>query len=146
MPSISIAHSDGLAVAVAGYCSEDQRLGIDIERIRPRRESFQRIAFNDYELTLLASLADSARDEWVTRLWCAKEALAKALGKGLVEGPRSLTALRVDVPTENVELVLGKGLARDFPGLAGIPLVVHTAREEDVVVAVTVCERSEPGL
>jgi phosphopantetheinyl transferase len=143
VPSISIAHSDGLAVAIAGYCAEGQWLGIDIEQLRPRREGFQEIAFSKDELTLLDAFSGSARDEWVTRLWCAKEAAAKALGKGLVEGPRSLAAVRLDVPTGTVEVVLGEGLARAYPGLAGVPLGVYTAREDEWVVASTLCERSD---
>jgi acyl transferase domain-containing protein/phosphopantetheinyl transferase len=142
MPAISIAHSDGLAVAIAGYCSEGQRLGIDVERLRPRQEAFQEIAFSDDELALLGSLPDSARDEWVTRFWCAKEAAAKALGKGLVGGPRSVAVRKVHAPTGTVEVVLGDGLAQGFPELAGVPLVVYTAREEGWVVASTLCERS----
>jgi phosphopantetheinyl transferase len=141
MPSISIAHSDGVAVAIAGYCHEGECLGIDIERLRPRQEAFQAIAFNQHELALLDSVASSARDEWVTRLWCAKEASAKALGKGLVEGPRSLVAWRLDVATGSVEVMLGEGLTREYPELAGVPLVVYTAREESWVVASTLCER-----
>jgi phosphopantetheine--protein transferase-like protein len=141
MPAISIAHSDGLAVAIAGYCSEGQRLGIDVERLRPRQEAFQEIAFSDDELALLGSLPDSARDEWVTRFWCAKEAAAKALGKGLVGGPRSVAVRKVHAPTGTVEVVLGDGLAQGFPELAGVPLVVYTAREEGWVVASTLCER-----
>jgi len=143
VPSISIAHSDGLAVAIAGYCAEGQWLGIDVERLRPRREGFQEIAFSKDELTLLDAFSGSARDEWVTRLWCAKEAAAKALGKGLVEGPRSLAVWRLDVPTGTVEVVLGEGLARDYPGLAGVPLGVYTAQEDEWVVASTLCERSD---
>jgi hypothetical protein len=44
-----------------------------------------------------------------------------------------------------VEVVLGDALSRGFPELAGVPLVVYTASEEDVVVASTLCERSEAG-
>jgi malonyl CoA-acyl carrier protein transacylase/phosphopantetheinyl transferase len=144
-PSISIAHTDGRAVAIAGYCSEGQRVGIDLERIQSRERSFQEIAFSNDELALLDSCAGSARDEWVTRFWCAKEATAKALGKGLVEGPRSLSVRGLDARTGMVEVVLGDALSRGFPELAGVPLVVYTASEEDVVVASTLCERSEAG-
>ena len=143
-PSISIAHSDGFAVAIAGHCAEGERLGIDIERIRAREGPFQEIAFHADELTLLDAFAGSTRDEWVTRLWCAKEATAKALGKGLLEGPRSLTVRKVDATTGTLEVVLGDRLAREFPELAGVPLLVYTAREEDWAVASTVCEKRSP--
>jgi phosphopantetheine--protein transferase-like protein len=142
MPAISITHTDGLAVAIAGQCLEGEHLGIDAERIRPRQEAFQRIAFSDDELRLLESLADAERDEWVTRLWSAKEAVAKALGKGLVEGPRSLLVRMFDVRSGTVQVVLGDRLAREFPEHAGIPLIAKTAQEGDVVVAITLCERN----
>lgn len=142
MPSVSVAHSEGMAVALAGYGADAPRLGIDLERIQARGEAFLRIAFDDDELTLLRSIAEGERDEWVTRLWCAKEAIAKALGKGLVEGPRSLAVRALDVGTGRVEVVLGAGLARRFAELAGVSLVAHTAREGDWVVASTVGERS----
>jgi len=145
VPSLSIAHTDGVVVAIAGYCSKGECLGIDMEHLRPRQEGFQEIAFDDDELSLLASFTGPARDEWVTRFWCAKEATGKALGKGLMEGPRSLSVRRLDARTGIVEVVLGDALSRGFPELAGVPLVVYTAREEDVVVASTLCERSEAG-
>jgi phosphopantetheine--protein transferase-like protein len=141
MPSISIAHSDGRAVALAGWCAEGERLGIDIERIRPRDEAFQEIAFSQDELALLDACSGSARDEWVARLWCAKEAAAKALGTGLAEGPRSLQARNLDSATGRVEVVLGEGLARAYPELAGVTLAVYTAREDDWAVASAICER-----
>jgi phosphopantetheinyl transferase len=142
MPSISIAHSEEVAVAIAGYAPEGQWLGIDIERIRPRQEAFQEIAFSKDELGLLDAFSGSARDEWVARFWCAKEAAAKGLGKGLVDGPRSLQVRSLDVATGRVEVILGEGLTRAYPDLAGALLAVYTAREDDWVVASTLCERS----
>ncbi len=141
-PSISITHTDGEAAAIAGQCLPGEHLGIDIERIRPRQEGFRRIAFDPDELTLLDSLTAAQRDEWVTRLWCAKEAVGKALGKGLAEGPGSVRVRTVDVPAGRVQVVLGDGLAGEFPELAGTPLIVHTAREGDLAVATTLCQRS----
>lgn len=141
MPSISIAHSDGRAVVLAGWGGVGGRLGIDIERIRPREEVFQEIAFGQDERVLLDRFSGSDRDEWVARLWCAKEATAKALGKGLVEGPRSLRIDSLDNATGRVEVILGDRLARAYPDLAGAPLIVYTAREDDWAVASTICER-----
>ena len=136
MPDLSIAHSDGCAVALAGYCLDGQRLGIDLERIRRREESFLAIAFSEAERALL-----DGSDEWATRLWCAKEAIAKALGKGLVEGPRSLAIQAVDASTGRVKVLLGEALGRRVPALIGVPLLAYTAREGDWVVATSLCER-----
>ncbi len=143
VPRVSLSHTDGVAVAVAGYCAEGQRLGIDIERVRPFEESFQVAAFSGEELGLLDSVSDLPRDEWVARLWCAKEAVGKALGRGLAQGPRSATVQALDPGTGRVEVLLGGGLAEQFPDLAGARLVVYTAREGDWLVASTLCEWSE---
>lgn len=141
MPFISIAHSDGRAVALAGWCTEGKRPGIDIERIRPREEGFQEIAFSPDERALLDRRPGPERDEWIARLWCAKEAAAKALGTGLAEGPRSLRVCSLDDATGRVEVIPGDRLAQAHPWPAGTPLIVYTAREDDWAVASTIGER-----
>ena len=35
-------------------------------------------------------MEDAARQEWLTRFWCAKEAVGKAVGRGLIHGPQSV--------------------------------------------------------
>ena len=74
---ISIAHKDDIAVALA---SDDRPVGIDIERILPREDSFAELSFTQEELQLVRG---EPRDEAWTRLWSAKEAAAKAAGTGL---------------------------------------------------------------
>ena len=54
-----------------------------------RREGFESVAFTPEEHSLLSSL-DAPTEEWFLRLWCAKEAVAKATGRGLVGGPGGL--------------------------------------------------------
>ena len=78
---ISIAHKDDTAVAIA---REGHDVGIDIERIEARAESFAALAFTPEELRLVA---DEPRDVGWTRLWAAKEAAAKAHGTGLEGAP-----------------------------------------------------------
>ncbi|WP_045726577.1 4'-phosphopantetheinyl transferase superfamily protein [Xanthomonas sp. GPE 39] len=79
------SHSgDYLLVAVAA----DVRLGVDIERQRPRPrllEVAQRF-FHPDETAMLLALAAPAREALFFRLWCAKEALLKAHGHGLAFG------------------------------------------------------------
>ncbi len=78
---VSIAHKPDVAVAIAG---EKPQVGIDIERIEPRSDSFAEISFSDNELRLVQG---EPRDEAWTRLWAAKEAAAKAAGTGLSGAP-----------------------------------------------------------
>jgi phosphopantetheinyl transferase len=78
---VSIAHKGEVAVAMA---CEQTPVGIDIERIETRGDSFAEISFTPDELRLVR---DEPRDEAWTRLWSAKEAAAKALGTGLAGSP-----------------------------------------------------------
>ena len=63
-------------------------VGVDIEP-RARAVPALRIArryFADDEVAALAALPDAARDDTFLRLWCAKEAVLKAHGRGLAFG------------------------------------------------------------
>ncbi len=87
-PRISIAHIDGVAVALA-VADPTAALGIDVEPIVARSPGFEAMAFSALEQGLLASRSEqeSNRDEWTARFWCAKEAVAKATGLGFIAGP-----------------------------------------------------------
>lgn len=78
---VSIAHKGDLAVALA---REGRDAGIDIERVEPRDDSFAELSFTTAELRLVEG---EPRQEAWTRLWCAKEAAAKAAGTGLAGAP-----------------------------------------------------------
>lgn len=86
---VSLAHCDGVACAIVG---DGVDVGIDVETIAPRGEGFAAVAFTAHELALLPD--GDARDEWITRLWAAKEAAGKALGTGLAGHPKGLQATR----------------------------------------------------
>jgi phosphopantetheinyl transferase len=84
---VSLAHTDDMSVALAAIGADP---GIDAERVEPRDDGFLRMAFGEAELGLLPKAGE--RDEWLTRLWCAKEAVGKARGTGLAGDPRSIAA------------------------------------------------------
>lgn len=79
------SHSgQGLLVAFAqGFC-----IGVDLERVRPRpnAEPLARRFFAAPEVEWLLGLPEPAREPAFLRLWCAKEALLKAHGRGLAFG------------------------------------------------------------
>jgi phosphopantetheinyl transferase len=79
---ISIAHKEDVAVAIA---SEQREVGIDIEKVVAREETFAKEAFSDAELRLVAG--EPRHEAWM-RLWTAKEAASKARGTGLGGAPR----------------------------------------------------------
>jgi phosphopantetheinyl transferase (holo-ACP synthase) len=87
---ISIAHKGSVAVAIV---AEGVDVGIDIEPVQPRSEVFDAMVMTDREHELGAALDP---DRWRTRLWTAKEAVAKAIGTGLGGRPRDFEAVTLD--------------------------------------------------
>ena len=83
---ISLAHKEAMAVAII---AEGEDIGIDLEQISHHDEAFVSTAFLEEELALLPP---RDRDEWLTRLWVAKEAYAKALGQR-ISNPRAIRAV-----------------------------------------------------
>jgi len=140
-PALSMAHTEGVAVALAGFCAEGQRIGIDIEKIRPREKGFETMSFHQEELELLSARGSKDRDEWITRFWCAKEAVGKALGRGLIEGPRGAAVQEIDTDAETVMIRLFGKLVELFPEYASSPIKVYTTREGDMIISSTICER-----
>jgi phosphopantetheinyl transferase len=140
-PVVSLAHTQGTAVALAGLGG---RVGIDVELVRAREQGFAELAFSPAERALLAGLGADAVEEWTLRCWCAKEAVAKALGSGLTRGPQGLAVTALDPATGAIRVRLGDEMARDHRDLAEAPILVHTLREGDMVVATTVCEQGGP--
>ncbi len=119
---VSLAHKDDVAVALVAPAGG--RCGIDVERIAARPDSFAAVAFTEAELALGA---DRPRDEWMARLWTAKEALAKA--RAPLTGPGTGTVLGAPRRLE-IQRAAGDLLIVD-----GEP--VHTRRDGDLVIAWT---------
>ncbi|TCZ82231.1 4'-phosphopantetheinyl transferase superfamily protein [Lysobacter sp. N42] len=79
------SHSgDRLLVALA----EGARVGVDLELRRPRPKALEiaRRYFHPQEAVRLAALDGREREAAFLRLWCAKEAVLKAHGRGLAHG------------------------------------------------------------
>ena len=64
---------------------ELRTIGIDIEMIEVREESFARTVFTEREMAIIPK---QDRAEWITRFWGAKEAFAKSTGLGLQGDPK----------------------------------------------------------
>lgn len=84
------SHSgEGLLMAFgAGVTDTPIELGVDLERLRPRprAQDLARRFFTPAEADWLQVLPADTRDLAFTRLWCAKEAVLKAHGRGLAFG------------------------------------------------------------
>jgi phosphopantetheinyl transferase (holo-ACP synthase) len=97
---ISIAHTAGLGVAVAARGTD---VGIDIERIEPRPDTFEATTLSKKERKRFDEVLPSegstaraeARDRELTRWWAAKEAAAKAAGTGMGGRPKDFKVEKV---------------------------------------------------
>jgi len=141
LPAISIAHVDGVAVALA--CSDRaSHPGIDVEPIVDRSPGFEATAFSIGERSLLGDHREDERPEWIARLWCAKEALAKATGLGFMEGPSGAEVV-ASKSDGSLGVILRGRLAEACPDLAEKVIRVVTRRRSDHVWAWTLGEGME---
>lgn len=88
VPALSIAHCDEQAIALADQAAA----GIDIERIAEHDTAFLHTISTESERALLAPFSGAARQQWITRLWCAKEVLGKLMGIGINQTPHHFEA------------------------------------------------------
>ncbi|WP_233840280.1 4'-phosphopantetheinyl transferase superfamily protein [Dyella sp. 2HG41-7] len=78
--------------------------GIDVERLRPRAHAME-IAerfFHPDETSALTALDDAQRDQGFLQLWTGKEAVLKAMGRGIAFG---LDRLRLTVSPATPQLI-----------------------------------------
>ena len=84
-PNFNLSHGgDRIAIAFA----RRHAVGIDVEALRRRHSSLElaRRFFAASEARALAALADGEREDAFVNLWTCKEAVLKALGRGLAFG------------------------------------------------------------
>jgi 4'-phosphopantetheinyl transferase len=94
---LSISHCDGHAFcALSDSCGT--QLGVDIERIEPRAETFAQDYFTAHELDQLRAAPPENRDTLVTLIWSAKEAALKALRLGLTVDTRTISCTVAPAP------------------------------------------------
>ncbi len=139
VPDFSISHSGNVAAAVV--CDGgSHRVGIDVQIIRELKSDFEDLVLNAEEKQLLGATPQASRQEWLLRMWCTKEALSKALGRGLIEGPHSIRITGIDVRTGIVQArPEGKLAATASAAHEAVPS--YTAVEGPCVVAIAVIEK-----
>ena len=118
-PLISLAHKGfETAVAVAADPSRFFGVGIDVEPLRSLPLSLMEDAFSAAERETLEEAANRSGEpsaSWLLAGWGAKEAVGKALGRGVVGGPRSLEIRSVDTSTGQLKVSLRGPMATLFP-------------------------------
>jgi phosphopantetheinyl transferase len=136
MPLLSLSHKNGVSVALAADSRKYSGIGIDIEFYKPLRSGFENIAFSPEEQRLISEVKVTDALEWQLRMWCAKEAMGKALGRGLMGNPRNITVCELDSDNEILSLKLSGKMIEEFPGLKEKLFDVYSLRVNELIVAV----------
>ena len=124
--AVSLTHTDAGALAVAGAGAG--LLGLDAERVVLRPPSFARSW-----LTPAEQARDADDPMAVTRAWCAKEAVLKALRVGLKVHPRSVEVVRV--AGARLHIALHGDAAAAHAALGGGAVLCTWTLQNDLVVA-----------
>ena len=91
-PAVSVTHTEAVAAAVAA----DAPVGIDAAALDPGRSLKLEDFASEDEIRVIERVLDPAGDVgWTTRIWCGKEAVAKAVGSGLRGRPRAFQTVDV---------------------------------------------------
>ena len=93
---ISISHRSEVGMAGAPL-DETARIGADVETIEPRDSALVRQFYTESEARIVEA-AGKDRDEVVSRIWSAKEAVLKLLGLGLRIDTRGVLVSLVGEP------------------------------------------------
>ncbi len=126
LPVVSLTHSHGHAAALVALARPGAGVGIDIEPLVARPPGFAQAALSDAERRLLEGLPAGDAEEWLLRLWCAREAAGKAVGAGL-GGSGTPRVSAIDAHSQAVTV-----------DVAGSQLVAWTQREDLQIVATAI--------
>jgi phosphopantetheinyl transferase len=129
VPLVSISHADGSAVAALSDGDGVAGVGIDLERCGRMKPGMEKFAFSAGERETLQAFTGDERDTWALRLWCAKEACAKATGMGAAGGLHAFSVLEMH-PERGTVSIRCRGAGGRLEDLVAL-----TAQEGDWIVA-----------
>lgn len=117
-PLVSLAQRDYLAVAIAAAPDRFRGVGIDVEPLTPLEPSLLADSFTPDAISLLeetAAACGQPSEALHLAGWGAKEAIGKALGRGVLRGPRSIRIVDADPATGRISAVLAGAMAEAYP-------------------------------
>jgi phosphopantetheinyl transferase (holo-ACP synthase) len=137
-PLVSLTHKGFAAAAVAAEAMLFRGVGIDMEPLTGMDAGVRADCFTAAESAVIRSAARSTgerEDWWYLSAWAAKEAVGKALGRGIVGGPRAVEVLAMDASTGRLSLGLRGAMADAFPEYATVKIEAHLRRRDAHVLA-----------
>jgi acyl transferase domain-containing protein/phosphopantetheinyl transferase len=138
LPRISIAHADGLVVALASR-EERRQVGIDVEAIDVPPDATKDTRFPEEDQWLERACAEVSWPEWRARLRAARQAAAKAIGMGPRRADDAIRIVRIDV--DRGEVIVAQRTVESASD--HVQIRVHTSRREEYVWAWTLGEEAD---
>ncbi len=120
--NISISHAENRAVAIV----HTEPIGIDLELIKDRKAGFLDAFTTAEERSMLSELGSTENPALITRLWCAKEAAAKAKGTDMGGNPHVFQAIHIQ---DDGKILLAHRQSN-------LQYIVYTHRDDDFILAV----------
>jgi phosphopantetheine--protein transferase-like protein len=132
MVDVSIAHSNGLAIAASAAAGAFAGFGVDVEKIETRSDAWVKDYFTDEEVRA----ANESTDKWteLTRMWCLKEAALKAMGTGLRFDLKDVQVASLDA-TGNARLEFRNDADKHLAGMAAKELEARVHEQDGLVFA-----------
>jgi acyl transferase domain-containing protein len=141
MPAVSIAHTEGIVVALAAR-EASSPVGIDLEPACERSLSLDTPALTPSEGAMLRSRVGPEGWMTIARLLSAKQAAAKASGLGPGAEPAETEVVALDPGTGDARVALSRAPASATGDLTGT-IRVHTEVRGNYVWAWTLGERTD---
>ena len=140
--AISISHSGNLAISGVSSTDEHRAIGIDVEKIEHRDESFQDVAFRNEEIESVKEILssetnnpDEVLDEEITRMWTIKESVLKSLGIGLNV---DLKDIQISIKeTGEISVNIKNNVMQRYEKLKGKSIKVESFKIEDYMLSVS---------
>jgi malonyl CoA-acyl carrier protein transacylase len=143
LPAISIAHTEGIVVALAAR-EPHTPVGIDIEPIFTGAVGTDIHSLTDGELLELPQPVEKSPSEWDARLIAARQAAAKASGLNPAADSAVTQVVRTDSDTGDVFVMLRADGRPMPPVLSGVSIRVRTAKRGNHIWAWTLGEKVQP--
>jgi acyl transferase domain-containing protein/phosphopantetheinyl transferase len=134
LPRIALTTIGGTVVAAAIDDDETESLALDVKRLGA---SSDQISFLPDEQKLFSGLDRAELEEWKMRLWCAKLATGKALGRAAID-PGQLVIKQADPMTGRVEIAFAHDSVHRTHSTNGHTWAVYTLREKDLITATSI--------
>jgi holo-[acyl-carrier-protein] synthase len=139
---ISISHSGRCAVSMVTGAMNYRGIGIDVEWIEKRDNSFLDIAFNGDEIVKLQREStkpskDSEKriDEEITRYWTIKESILKSLGLGLNVDLKDIDIVESEVSKSH--FVMRNEVKEKYELLGATDIGVDTIKIDRYIISIS---------